>query len=179
MYRELFESFFRIGILSFGGGYAMLPLLEREIVNKRGWATEEELADCYAVGQCTPGIIMVNTATFIGYKKRGVFGGVFATLSAILPAFCILLVIAALLQGFSEYAVVKNAFAGIRVAVVVLTVCTVVKLFRTSVIDRASRAIFVLVLFLSLLLPVSPVVFVLAAGVTGVVLRVWGRTADR
>lgn len=173
MYKQLFGSFFRIGILSFGGGYAMLPLLEREIVEKRGWATESELADCYAVGQCTPGIIMVNTATFVGYKQKGVLGGIVATLSAVFPAFCIILTLAALLQSFADVAAVKNAFAGIRVAVVVLAGRSVVKLYKNAVIDAPSRAIFVIVLFAALLLPVSPVIFVLAAGVTGVVLRVW------
>ncbi len=174
MYWELFQSFFRIGILSFGGGYAMLPLLRREIVERRGWATDEELADYYAIGQCTPGIIMVNTATFIGYKQKGVFGGILATLSAILPSYIIILVIAALLRDFADYPLVKNAFAGIRVCVAVLVFNAVVKLFKSGVKDKAGLAIFVIVFALACLFDISPVVFVLLAGLAGLFLKVWG-----
>ncbi len=173
MYWELFKSFFRIGILSFGGGYAMLPLLRREIVEARGWATDEELADYYAVGQCTPGIIMVNTATFIGYKVKGIPGGVFATLSAILPSYIIILIIALFLQNFAEYPLVQNAFAGIRVCVAVLIFNTVVKLFKSGVKDKAGLVIFGAVFLLSLCLDLSPVLLVLAAGAAGLGLQMW------
>ena len=177
MYKQLFSSFFRIGLLSFGGGYAMLPILQREVVNKRGWATEEELADYYAVGQCTPGIIMVNTATFIGYKEKGVLGGVVATLSAVLASFCIILLIAALLRNFADMPVVKNAFAGVRVCVAVLIFRAVLKLYKSAVPDRWAFGIFFVVLFVSILLPVSPVLLVLASGLAGVVLKVWTEAA--
>ncbi len=177
MYKQLFSSFFRIGLCSFGGGYAMLPLLQREIIDKRGWATQEELADYYAVGQCTPGIIMVNTATFIGYKQRGVFGGIVATLSAILAPFIILLLVAALLSNFAEYAVVKNAFAGVRVCVAVLIFRAVLKLYKSAVPDRWALALFVCALAASLFAPVSPVLIVLAAGLAGVALKVWRQAA--
>lgn len=177
MYKQLFSSFFRIGLCSFGGGYAMLPLLQREIIDKRGWATQEELADYYAVGQCTPGIIMVNTATFIGYKQRGVLGGIVATLSAILAPFIILLLVAALLSNFAEYAVVKNAFAGVRVCVAVLIFRAVLKLYKSAVPDRWALALFVVALAAALFLPVSPVVIVLAAGLAGVILKVWRQAA--
>ncbi len=174
MYWELFKSFFRIGILSFGGGYAMLPLLRREIVEARGWATDEELADYYAIGQCTPGIIMVNTATFIGYKVKGVFGGVFATLSAVLPSFIIILIIAVFLQNFAHYPLVQNAFAGIRVCVVVLIFNTVVKLFKSGVRGKFGLVIFGAVFALSLCFELSPVLLVLAAGAAGLGLQLWG-----
>ena len=177
MYKQLFSSFFRIGLLSFGGGYAMLPILQREVVDKRGWATEEELADYYAVGQCTPGIIMVNTATFIGYKEKGVLGGVAATLSAVLAPFCIILLIAALLRNFADMPVVKNAFAGVRVCVAVLIFRAVLKLYKSAVPDRWAFGIFFVVLFVSILLPVSPVLLVLASGLAGVVLKVWTEAA--
>ncbi len=177
MYKQLFSSFFRIGLLSFGGGYAMLPILQREVVDKRGWATEEELADYYAVGQCTPGIIMVNTATFIGYKEKGVLGGIVATLSAVLAPFCIILLIAALLRNFADMPVVKNAFAGVRVCVAVLIFRAVLKLYKSAVPDRWAFGIFFVVLFVSILLPVSPVLLVLASGLAGVVLKVWTEAA--
>ena len=82
---DLFVTFAKVGVCTFGGGYAMLPILQREVVEKKGWATEEELTDYFAVGQCTPGIIAVNTATFIGYKYRGIPGGVLATLGLVFP----------------------------------------------------------------------------------------------
>ncbi len=178
LYWQLFRAFFRVGILTFGGGYAMLPILRREVVETHPWCTDEELADYYAVGQCTPGIIAVNTATFVGYKLAGVPGGVLATFSVTLPSFVIILIIAAVLQNFADYAVVKNAFAGIRVAVVALIVSAVLKLMKSSVKDRLTACVFVAVTLLSLLLPVSPVVFVLAAGLLGVAVRV-GRGAER
>ena len=174
MYWKLFISFFRVGLLTFGGGYAMLPILRREVVEKQGWATDEELADYYAVGQCTPGIIMVNTATFIGYKEKGLAGSILASLSAVLPSLIIITVIAALLQNFAELPLVKNAFAGIRVAVVVLIFNTVVKLFKTGVKGRAGLVIFLLVFAGASLLPVSPVLFILAAGLAGLGLKIWG-----
>ena len=173
MYKQLFSSFFRVGLMSFGGGYAMLPILQREVVDKRGWATEAELADYYAIGQCTPGIIMVNTATFIGYKQKGVLGGIVATLSAVLAPFCIILLIAALLNNFADLPLVKNAFAGVRVCVAVLIFRAVLKLFKSAVPDRWAFGNFLIVLAVSLLLPVSPVVLVLVAGLAGVVLKVW------
>lgn len=130
---ELFVTFFKIGICTFGGGYAMLPMLEREIVNKRNWATMEELLDYFAIGQCTPGIIAVNTATFVGYKVRKNLGGVVATLGVVAPSLVIISLIAALLSNFMEYEIVGHAFAGIRIAVCALIAGTILKLAKKSV----------------------------------------------
>lgn len=173
LYRQLFKAFFRVGILTFGGGYAMLPILRREVVETNAWCTDEELADYYAVGQCTPGIIAVNTATFIGYKLKGIPGGVFATLSLVLPSFLIILAIAAVLENFAHLPVVINAFAGIRVAVVALVLNAVLKLLKTSVVDKATLVIFLLVFILASVFSVSPVWFVLAAGLSGILLKTW------
>ena len=104
-YLELVWSFFKIGIMTFGGGYAMLPMIQREVVERKGWATEEEILNYYAIGQCTPGVIAVNTATFIGDKRKGVLGGFLATLGVILPSLMIISVIAAVLNNFAEIAV--------------------------------------------------------------------------
>ncbi len=172
IYWQLFVSFFRMGAITFGGGYAMLPLLQREIVEGRGWCTDAELTDYFAIGQCTPGIIAVNTATFIGYKQKGVPGALVATYSLVLPSFLIIGLIAALLRNFADYALVKNAFAGIRVAVTVLILNAVVKLLRSSVTDRITACIFVAVAVLAYVLDVSPVLFVLAAAALGIALRV-------
>ena len=174
---EMYWAFFRVGVFTFGGGYAMLPLLQREIVDKKGWATEEELLDYFAVGQCTPGIIAVNTATFVGYKQKGIVGGIFSTLGMISPSLVIITIIAAVLSNFAGFPVVQNAFAGIRVAVCVLILNSVVKLYKKAVVDKLTLAIFVLVAVGAAILSgkVSPVVFILAAGIAGVVFRVWLR----
>ena len=165
---DLFFTFARIGGLTFGGGYAMLPMLQKEVVERRGWATNEELMDYYAIGQCTPGIIAVNTAPFIGNKTRGVVGGVVATLGVVFPSLVIITIIAAFISNFADLAVVKNAFAGIRVCVFVLILNAVVKLGKSSIKDAVTLGIFLLVLIGSLLLDVSPIIFVLIAAVAGI-----------
>ena len=169
---DLFLTFARIGGLTFGGGYAMLPMLQREVVERRGWATEEELMDYYAIGQCTPGVIAVNTATFIGSKNRGVIGGIAATLGVIFPSVVIISIIAAFISNFADLAVVKDAFAGIRVCVFVLILNAVVKLGKASVKDAVSLAICLAVLLGAVLLDLSPIVFVVIAAVTGIVAKV-------
>ena len=169
---DLFLTFARIGGLTFGGGYAMLPMLQREVVERRGWATEEELMDYYAIGQCTPGVIAVNTATFIGSKLRGVIGGIAATLGVVFPSLVIISVIAAFISNFADLAVVKDAFAGIRVCVFVLILNAVVKLGKASVKDALTLCIRLAVLAASVLLDLSPIVFVLCAGIAGIVAKV-------
>lgn len=174
---DLFCAFFRIGLFTFGGGYAMLPLLQREIVDKKHWATEEELLDYFAVGQCTPGVIAVNTATFVGFKEKKLSGAIFATLGVVSPSLVIITVIAALLSNFAHIAAVQNAFAGIRVAVCVLILNSIVKLWKKSVVDKLTLGVFIAVFLGSVLLShVSPVVFIVAAAVLGIVVRVWLRT---
>lgn len=174
---DLFCAFFRIGLFTFGGGYAMLPLLQREIVEKKKWATEEEMLDYFAVGQCTPGVIAVNTATFVGVKEKKLSGAIFATLGVVSPSLVIITVIAALLSNFAHIAAVQNAFAGIRVAVCVLILNSIVKLWKKSVVDKLTFAVFLAVFIGSVLLShVSPVVFIVAAAVLGIVVRVWLRT---
>ena len=116
----LFGAFAVVGVTTFGGGYAMLPALQREVVEKRRWATEEEVMDWYAIGQCTPGVIAVNTATFVGQKQAGIWGGIFATLGVVFPSLVIIMIIAAFIQNFAHLPAVQNAFAGIRVCVCVL-----------------------------------------------------------
>ena len=173
---DLFCTFFRIGLFTFGGGYAMLPLLQREIVEKKHWATEEELLDYFAVGQCTPGVIAVNTATFVGFKEKKLSGAIFATLGIVSPSLVIITVIAALLSNFAHIAAVQNAFAGIRVAVCVLILNSIVKLWKKSVVDKLTLGVFIAVFLGSVLLShVSPVVFIVAAAVLGIVVRVWLR----
>lgn len=172
---DLFLTFARIGLFTFGGGYAMLPMLQREIVEKKSWATEEELLDYFAVGQCTPGIIAVNTATFVGYKHKGVLGGIVATLGIVFPSLIIITVIAAVLTNFADLPAVKNAFAGIRICVCVLILNAVVKLLKKSVVDGLTLAVFAAVLAGSLFLHVSSVWFILGAALLGVAVQVLRR----
>ena len=168
---DLFLTFAKMGVMTFGGGMAMLPILQREVVDTKHWVTEEELVDYYAIGQCTPGIIAVNTATFVGQKKGGVPGGIVATLGLVFPSLVIISLLAGLITNFSHLAWVKNAFAGIQVCVCVLIFNATVKLLKKSVVDRRTAVIFVLVLVGSVLLNVSPVWFVILAALAGIVLK--------
>ena len=166
---ELFFTFARIGVMTFGGGYAMLPILQREIVEGRDWATDEELADYFAVGQCTPGIIAVNTATFVGQKRKGTLGGIVATLGIVFPSLVIISILAGLITNFADLAVVKNAFAGIRVCVCVLIFNAVCKLWKSAVKGKLSLIIFLVVAAGAYFLDISPAIFVLAAAAVGLV----------
>ena len=125
---KLFCTFAVVGVTTFGGGYAMLPALQREVVEKRRWATDEEVMDWYAIGQCTPGVIAVNTATFVGQKQAGILGGIFATLGVVFPSLVIITIIAAFIQNFAHLPAVQSAFAGIRVCVCVLILNAVEKI---------------------------------------------------
>ena len=160
----------------------MLPMLQREVVEKHHWATEEELADYYAIGQCTPGVIAVNTATFIGYRQAGIVGGIFATLGVVFPSVIIITIIAACLTNFADLKVIQYAFEGIRVCVCVLIFNAVQRLWKKSVIDQSTTVIFLLVFLISAglavgqsfypqLFSISPIVYVVIAGAAGVVLH--------
>lgn len=175
---DLFFTFMKIGAVSFGGGYAMLPILTREFVDKRGWATDTELNDYFAIGQVTPGIIAVNVATFLGNKRKGIIGGIAGTLGLVTVPVIIITLIAALLTNFAEIETVKHAFNGIRVCVCVLILNALVRLWKKSVPDVCAFVIFLVLFLLSafgsyLPLPfkISPVVLVIAAAVAGIVIQ--------
>lgn len=168
---DLFLTFAKVGVMTFGGGYAMLPILQREVVDRKHWATEEELMDYFAIGQCTPGVIAVNTATFVGQKCRGISGGILATLGVIFPSLVIITCLAGIIEQFSHLAVVRHAFAGIRICVCILILNAVVKLLRKAVIDRATGVIFLLVMAAAFFTSISPLVFVLGAGLCGIILK--------
>ena len=170
-YLDIFIAAFRVGLMTFGGGYAMLPILQREVVENRKWVTEEEVLDYYAIGQCLPGIIMVNTMIFIGQKRKGKLGGIAAALGTVCPALIIITVIAALLTNFAEVTAVKHAFAGIRVCVCVLIFNAVIKLWKSSVIDWKCFAIFAVVAIGSLFTGLTPVLFVIVSALAGIVIK--------
>lgn len=162
---KLFAVFAEIGAVTFGGGYAMLPILQREVVEKRGWATEEELMDYYAIGQCTPGIIAINVATFIGYKQAGLLGGLFATFGVVTPSIIIITLISMFLQTFADLPIVRHAFSGIRAAVTVLILDSVIKLGKKSIVDVPCFIIFAAVWLATTFVHLSPVISVVLSGV--------------
>ena len=164
---KLFMAFAKIGAVTFGGGYAMLPILQRDIVEKHGWATEEELMNYFAIGQCTPGVIAVNTGTFVGYKIKGVLGGIAATLGVIFPSIVIITIISAFISNFSDMEIVKHAFNGIRICVCVLIFNAVTKLAKNALIDRWAWGIFLLVFILSVFFDVSASILIIISGILG------------
>ena len=166
---SLFWAFCKIGGLTFGGGYAMLPMLQKEVVEEKQWATEEELLDYYAVGQATPGIIAVNTATFVGYKEKGVLGAAFATFGVVFPSLVIIMVIAGFIDNFSDLEVVQYAFSGIRIAVGVLILNALIKLMKGSVKDILGIILFVATFIASSFLNISVVYIIIAAALIGII----------
>lgn len=167
---DLYLTFARIGVCTFGGGLTMLPILQAEVVDKKKWATEDELLNYYAIGQCTPGVIAVNTATFIGYKTKGISGGIIATLGLVTPCLIIISIIATFLTTFADMAVVQNAFAAVRVAVAAMVLNTVIKMWKFTVKDKLSIVIGVSALIASFFLKVSPIIIVTIGGGIGVIL---------
>jgi chromate transporter len=190
---DLIWTFVKIGVSTFGGGYALVPVLERELIKKKGWITMTEVMDYYTIAQVTPGIIAVNISTFVGYKRRGAAGGVAATLAFILPGLVFMTVISLFISRFAEYAAVQHAFAGIRVAVGALILDTIRKLIlelfknekpsRAEVKPSAKRrhaftaCIFIAAFLLSVLLSPSPVWIVAGAALAGFLLFRAGNTA--
>lgn len=168
---ELFSSFFRIGLFTFGGGYAMLPMLERECVEKHGWTDREELLDYFAIGQCTPGVIAVNTATFVGTSERGVLGAAAATAGVVCPSLIIILIIALLLENFAHIPAVQHAFGGIRVAVAALIVNAVIKLIKNNVKSPFAIIIAVLAFAAISAFSLSPVIIVIIAAIAGIAIK--------
>jgi len=166
---NLFWSFCKIGGLTFGGGYAMLPMLQKEVVENHKWATEQELLDYYAVGQATPGIIAVNTATFVGYKQSGVIGAVFATCGVVFPSLVIIMTIAGLIDNFSSLNIVQHAFSGIRIAVGVLILNALIKLVKGSVKDILGIILFIATFVASSFLNISVVYIIIVAALIGII----------
>jgi chromate transporter len=174
---DIYLTFFRVGISTFGGGYAMIPVVERELINKKGWVTMDEVMNYYTIAQITPGIIAVNLSTFVGYKLKGPLGGIISTLGFITPGVVLISIIAAFISNFMDIAWVGHAFAGIRIAVGALILETVWKLVKNVFKNVKSVVIYLLAFFLAAvptfsktLLPhwaSSPMLIVLAAGVIG------------
>ena len=171
---QLYLAFLRIGGLTFGGGLTMLPMLKYELVEKNHWITEEELIDCYAVGQCTPGIIAINTATYVGFKKKGVTGGIFSTLGMVTPSLVIITILAASLNTILDNVWVGHALMGIRGVVCALMFNTVLNLAKKSLVNVSTCIICAIVLALCLLTDIPSVIIVIVTAVIGVVSEWYG-----
>ena len=168
---KLYLMFLKIGSLMIGGGYSMLPLFIRELVERNRIITEDELTDYMAVAQCTPGVIAVNTATFVGYKVRKLIGSIVATLGVITVPMVLITLIAAVLKPLMQYEIVGHIFAGIRLAVCALITASVYKLFKKSVTNVTTFALFLLAFLFVAVGGVSPVFIVLGAAIVGLA---WG-----
>lgn len=167
---SLFVSFAKIGVMTFGGGLAMLPMLERELVENKKWVKTEEILDYYAVGQCTPGIIAINTATFVGYKQSKILGAIFSTAGMVFPSLVIIMIIATVLSNFADIPAVQHAFAGIRIAVCALIASAVIKLAKSNIKNLVQIIIAVTAFVIIAVFGASPVVVVIGSAVAGLVL---------
>ena len=176
---ELYAAFFRMGALTFGGGYAMLPMIEREVVDKHKWATIEEVMDYYAMSQCTPGVIAVNVATFIGYKNKGISGGIWATLGVITPSVILISLIASLLQAFYEISLVKSAFQGIGVAVCAILVQAVLKIGKAGLVDKFTWILAIVGFLAAWLFNVSTIIVIVVAGIAGIAYKIISEKSDK
>lgn len=165
---QLFLVFAKCGICTFGGGFAMLPVLQRELVNRRGWVNDDEITDYYAVGQCTPGIIAVNVATFIGMKRRGWIGAAFSTLGIVFPSVVIIIIIAAIAEGFADNPYVTHALGGVRAAVCGLVAVAVVSLIKKNIKNLFAAAVGGLAFVAAVFFGVSPVAVVVCAALIGI-----------
>ena len=165
---ELFFIFMKIGSVAFGGGYAMLPILQKEFVMNRQWVSDEELMDYFAIGQCTPGIIAINVSTFIGNKRKGIVGAVVSTLGFVTIPIILICIIAAFLTNFASEPIVNNAFAGIRVVVCVLIINAIERLWKKSIVNKVALGLFVVIFLLTFLTDVTPALCVIVAGVFGI-----------
>lgn len=165
---DIYLTAARVGAFTFGGGYAMLPILQKEVVEKKKWNTQEEILDYYALAQCLPGIIMVNTLSFTGEKRGGKLGAIMGSVGAVTPSLIIILLIAMVLKNFADAPMVQDAFAGIRVCVCVLIFNSVIKLWKNSVVDALTLAILVAVAGISFFTNLSPIIFVIASAIIGI-----------
>jgi len=166
---KIFLTFMKIGAFTFGGGYAMIPLIQKETVENHKWVTDEDILDVVAIAESTPGPIAINAATFVGYHVAGFAGAVAATLGVVLPSFAIILVISGLLQQFQDLKVVRYAFNGIRVGVLVLMLKALIKMFRANRKGALPYVLMGLAFALTALVGVNTFLVIILCGVLGLV----------
>ncbi|MGV8905890.1 MAG: chromate transporter [Acetobacterium sp.] len=170
--RTLFLTFFKIGLFTFGGGYAMIPLIEHETVSRNHWIGSDELLDVFAIAQATPGVIAVNTATFVGYKVAGFFGALLATLGVILPSFIIISIISLFFVQFQKIAWVAYAFSGIRVGVIVLILGAVVNLGKRNQYTPLTGLVLVLAFCVAAFTKINIIFLIIGGALIGIIYQV-------
>ena len=176
---KLYWAFFKIGAFTFGGGYAMLPMLEKEVVEKHKWASMEDLMDYFAISQCTPGVIAVNTATFVGHKEKGISGSIVATLGVISPSVVIISIIALFLDMVSESPMVKHAFGGIGIAVCAILIQAIIKVGKAGLVDKFTWIIGILAFILSFRFAIPTIPIIVVAGIAGVLYKKISRKKEK
>ena len=170
---ELYLAFLKIGAFTFGGGLAMMPMLQKELIEKKHWLTEEDLIDYYAIGQSTPGIIAVNVATFVGYKRFGWFGGIIGTLGVVTPSWVIIMLLASAISSVDKYPLAQKALKGINVAVAALLTSVIVK-FSKKTIKNVWNAVFMLLAFVLIyFFKVQSVWIIIASLVIGCLITIY------
>lgn len=165
---DLYLTLAKISVSCFGGGYAIVPLLQRDLVEKKGWITSDDLSDIFSIAQCTPGVIAVNASTYVGARVNGALGAICATLGLLTPPLFIVTLVAAFFWPYISNPWVQHALAGLQACVCALILQSVVTLFRSSVIDFPSLLLFLAALLLSFFTNLSPAFLVIAAGFLGV-----------
>lgn len=175
---DLYLTWFKIGIFTFGGGYRMLPLIEKEIVERKKWATSEEILDYYAIGQSTPGIIAINTATFIGYYQANILGGIVSTLGMVSPSLIIITLISSVIKNFQEIEIIAHGLNGIKVGVCFLMIKAIIKFFKSSVNNKYAHITFLIALILSLFTRLQVFILVIISGILGLVFSNIRRAKD-
>lgn len=178
IYFEAFSIFFKIGAFTIGGGYAMVPLIENEIVTKRNWLAKDDFIDLLAISQSSPGILAVNISIFIGYRLKGVMGSIVTALGTVLPSFLIILAIALFFHNFKDNTVVERIFKGIRPAVVALIAAPTFSMAKSAKINRYNLWIPVVSALLIWLLGFSPIWIIIAAGVGGLLYGRYRKTKN-
>lgn len=175
----LFITFFKIGLFTFGGGYAMMPLFQKELVERHGWIDEEEILDIFAIAESTPGVVAVNSATFVGYKIKKIKGSISATVGVVLPSFIIISIISLFIMQFKQLTVVSWAFQGIRVGVFVLMVTTIIKLARKNAPTIYNFVIGILVFVAAAFFNVNAIILIVFAIAIGILFGIWKRKHDK
>jgi len=169
---DMFFTFARIGLFTFGGGLAMMPMMQKELIDKKKWMTEEDLIDYYAVGQSTPGIIAVNVATFVGYRQLGVIGSLVASLGIISPSIVIIMILAGTINSISEYPLVQSALKGINVAVAALLTSVIIN-FAKKTIKNIWNVLFMLLAFICIFVFKIPSFIIILVALALGCLNVW------
>ncbi len=166
---QLFATFFKIGAFTFGGGYAMIPLIQREVSEKRKWITDEEILEIVAIAESTPGPIAINSATFVGYKTCGFWGSFACTLGVVLPSFLIILCISGILELVQDYRAVKYAFMGIRAGVLALILKALIKMYKACPKGLISYIVMALSFILAAIVKIDVIIVVIVCAIIGLV----------